>query len=63
MHWVYILRCADDALYIGQTGDLEHRILLHDKGLTRFTFSRLPVTMVYSETVVPPTRRDNENVS
>jgi predicted GIY-YIG superfamily endonuclease len=29
MHFIYILRCADASLYIGETDDIEHRIARH----------------------------------
>ena len=50
MHWLYILRCADSSLYIGETTDLELRILRHNEGRgCAFTASRLPVALAYSE--------------
>jgi predicted GIY-YIG superfamily endonuclease len=48
--WVYVLRCADRSLYVGHTTDLEGRIDRHRAGLaSRFTASRLPITLAYSE--------------
>jgi putative endonuclease len=48
--WVYILRCADDALYIGLTDDLETRLQWHHEGRgSNYTRSRRPVALVYSE--------------
>lgn len=50
MHYVYILRCADNALYIGETGDVVARVLKHEAGeASRFTRARRPVTLVYAE--------------
>ena len=47
---VYILRCRDDSVYIGSTTDLESRVLKHNDGsASRFTATRRPVTLVYSE--------------
>jgi predicted GIY-YIG superfamily endonuclease len=47
---VYILRCADGSLYIGQTEDLEARLLKHHDGTAcRFTARRRPVSLAYSE--------------
>jgi predicted GIY-YIG superfamily endonuclease len=47
---VYILRCADDAYYVGSTSDLPGRIERHQKGAgPRFTACRRPVELVYSE--------------
>ena len=47
--YVYILRCADDSLYIGLTrGALEKRLGEHNFGLYRgYTFKRRPVRLVW----------------
>lgn len=51
--FVYMLRCADNSLYTGYTNDPEARLRVHngDKpgGGTRYTRSRRPVTVVYTE--------------
>ncbi len=51
MPWfVYILRCADNALYVGQTSDLQDRLRKHAEGsASQFTASRRPVLLAYSE--------------
>ena len=50
MHYVYILRCADNSLYIGETADLEFRLLKHNDGSAcKFTARRRPVTLMPSE--------------
>ena len=50
MHYVYILRCADDTLYTGWTTDLEKRIQAHNsKKGAKYTKSRTPVTLFYYE--------------
>lgn len=49
--YVYMVRCADRSLYTGITTDLLRRISEHNssrKG-ARYTRSRQPVTLVYSE--------------
>jgi len=47
---VYVLRCADDSLYIGHTDDLQERLSRHNRGEgSSFTACRRPVTLVYSE--------------
>ena len=52
MHFVYILRCSDGSLYIGETDDLESRVARHREGRAcRFTARRLPVDLVYTEDV------------
>ena len=49
MHYVYILRCADDTLYTGYTNDLKARIAMHNTGRgAKYTRGRCPVTLVYS---------------
>ena len=50
MHYVYLLRCADDSLYCGWTTDLEKRVKAHNSGHgAKYTRSRLPVEAVYVE--------------
>ncbi len=51
MGWVvYMLRCRTGQLYTGCTTDLERRLREHNSGTgSRFTRSRLPVTVVYKE--------------
>lgn len=51
MHTVYILRCADDTLYVGCTNDVERRLLQHNasKSGAHYTKLRRPVSLVYSE--------------
>ncbi len=47
---VYVLRCSDGTLYTGITNDLERRLLAHRAGrASRYTRSRLPVRLVYTE--------------
>lgn len=61
---MYILRCADDTLYCGWTNDLEHRLKTHNSGKgAKYTRSRLPVELVYSESAASPSaalRRERE---
>jgi predicted GIY-YIG superfamily endonuclease len=56
MFTVYVLRCRDGSLYIGQTADLKNRLERHAKGQNRWTRSRLPVTVAYREEF--PTRME-----
>jgi putative endonuclease len=50
--FVYMARCADGSLYTGITTDLARRSRQHNAGTaSRYTRSRLPVTMVYTERV------------
>lgn len=50
MAFTYILRCADDTLYVGHTEDLASRLQLHNEGRgAAYTAKRTPVHMVYAE--------------
>ena len=48
--FVYILRCADDTLYTGYTGDLKRRLLQHQSGSIprSYTKPRRPVKLVWA---------------
>ena len=47
---IYLLRCRDGSLYCGITNDLPKRLKAHTAGkASRYTRSRLPVTLAYSE--------------
>lgn len=49
MPFVYLLRCADGTLYAGAAKDVAARLKLHQSGrASRYTRSRLPVTLVWS---------------
>ena len=50
MPFTYIVRCADDSLYVGHTDDLASREQLHNRGHgAKYTASRTPVRIVYAE--------------
>lgn len=50
MNYVYIAQCADGSLYTGWTTDLRRREDAHNSGKgAKYTRSRLPVKIVYSE--------------
>jgi putative endonuclease len=50
--WVYLLKCRDGSLYTGITTDVAARVATHSAGEgARYTRSRLPVELVYSERV------------
>ena len=54
MHCVYIVRCADATLYTGVARDVAARVAQHNgKGKlgARYTRSRRPVKLVYTEGV------------
>ena len=49
-HYVYLLRCADNSLYVGETSDLRAREQQHNDGQGgRYTAKRRPVHIVYAE--------------
>ncbi len=50
VYFVYIVRCADGSLYTGYARDPSERIATHNAGKgAKYTASRLPVDLVYSE--------------
>ena len=50
MWYLYILKCADETLYVGITTDLTKRLKTHNQGkASRYTRMRLPVELVYQE--------------
>ena len=50
MHYVYLLRCADNSLYCGETPDLGTRESDHNEGRGgSYTSKRRPVQMIYAE--------------
>ena len=52
IHYVYILECRNGMLYTGYTNNIERRIAEHKRGTaSKFTRSRLPVTLSYLEPV------------
>ncbi len=49
--YVYVLMCNDGTLYTGYTTSLEERLKKHNLGqASKYTRTRLPVKIVYSET-------------
>ena len=54
---VYILRCSDNSLYTGVAKDLNARLKYHNYGkASKYTRSRRPVKIVYSEEAVDLSR-------
>jgi putative endonuclease len=51
MYHTYILRCADDTLYVGSTNKLEKRFREHNtsKSGAHYTKIRRPVVLEYSQ--------------
>jgi predicted GIY-YIG superfamily endonuclease len=48
--FLYILRCADDSLYIGETNDVNNRVKHNEGAASHYTAKRRPVHLAYSET-------------
>ena len=48
---VYVLKCSDESLYIGQTEDFHRRMEQHQKQEVSWTASRLPVEPIHWETL------------
>ncbi len=64
-HFVYILKCVDDTLYVGSTNNLVKRVVQHNtaKAGAHYTKIRRPVKLVYSEkvkTLLKARRREAE---
>ena len=51
MFYIYILKCADESLYVGCTNNLEKRIKQHNdsKWGAHYTKIRRPVRIMYQE--------------
>jgi putative endonuclease len=48
--YVYILfSLNDNKLYVGQTGNLENRLLEHNSGKIKSTKNRRPLTLIHNE--------------
>lgn len=53
--FVYIVRCADDSFYVGETNDVATRVADHNRGRgSAHTLKHRPVTLAYVE--AHPTR-------
>ncbi|SDI11473.1 putative endonuclease [Alteribacillus persepolensis] len=49
-YYVYMLRCADDTLYIGYTTNIEKRLRQHNNGTgAKYTRGRGPFEVVYQK--------------
>lgn len=50
-YYIYILKCADGKLYTGFTNDLERRMIEHQEGKTKtsFTHERRPVELIFHQ--------------
>ena len=49
--FVYILKCSDGSLYVGNTSDVGERVKVHNDGRGAvWTACRRPVSLIYQET-------------
>jgi putative endonuclease len=48
-YYVYILKCSDNSYYTGVTNNLERRVIEHQEGLDKnsYTHNRRPVELVF----------------
>ena len=50
MYYVYIIKSLkDNKFYIGQTNNIENRLVKHNKGLVKSTKNRKPFILVFQE--------------
>ena len=49
--YVYIVKCADDSYYTGITNNIEKRLMEHQIGIDKssYTFSRKPLELVFCQ--------------
>lgn len=48
MGFLYILKCADNSLYVGNTNDIENRVIQHQNGIgSTYTRRRIPVMLIF----------------
>jgi len=54
--FVYIVKCKDDSYYTGVTNNAEKRVVEHNYGLNKksYTYSRRPVKLVFSQEFSDP---------
>ena len=49
MFFVYILKSDKDYIYIGQTKDLEDRLIRHNSNRSKYTKNKGPFRIIYKE--------------
>lgn len=54
--YVYIVNCKDDSYYTGVTNNVEKRVVEHNYGLDKksYTYSCRPVNLVFSQEFIDP---------
>lgn len=55
-YYTYIVECSDGSFYTGMTNDLERRILEHNEGKKKgsYTYNRRPVVLKWFEAFTSP---------
>lgn len=46
-HYIYILKCFDNSLYVGFSDNLKNRVNYHNKGLVNSTKEKRPVKLLW----------------
>jgi putative endonuclease len=56
LYYVYILECSDSSFYIGISSNLDRRLIEHNRGLKKesYTYSRRPVVLKWMEIFTDP---------
>lgn len=49
MAHTYILKCSDASYYVESAENLDNRLKEHQRGLSAYTKTRLPIELAYSE--------------
>tara|TARA_R110002051_G_scaffold212912_1_gene277969 strand:+ start:274 stop:591 length:318 start_codon:yes stop_codon:yes gene_type:complete len=51
LYYAYILKCSDNLTYTGITNDIDRRLMEHQNGLNKssFTFKRRPVELIFAQ--------------
>jgi putative endonuclease len=53
-HYVYLLRCQNGTIYVGQTHDIKKRLQRHTSGTgARHTSQIIPMKLIYTEGPMP----------
>lgn len=46
-HYIYILKCFDNSVYVGFSDNLKNRVNYHNKGLVNSTKEKRPVKLLW----------------
>ena len=55
-YYVYILECSDQSFYVGISSNIEKRLIKHNRGLDKssFSYSRRPVVLKWIQAFTNP---------